>query len=1255
MKWIDTSDLELWASKPAAKSDLALLVSRLIRATTTKLTNLSIPKGKSTNRGGWDGIVISSEVTEFVPAGVSLWEFGTTGNAKGKADKDYEKRTTDPHGYDIGDATFVFITPQVWEQADEWVKEKKKESKWKDIKVYNGSKLEEWLSIAPLQSYWLAKEIGRAPNDGIESAEDFWENWKTGPEYVLQPEVVTTGRKIECDKLTTALQSAACVISIQASSRDEAIAFVIGSIMQLDTEIQESILSRSVIVESEGSFKTLVANNDELVLIAKLESSNALHRAVAKGHFVILPLGPDEQFSGGVNLVLPRLHRDGFTDALVKLGVSKEKAQALSKESSRNITILRRLEKFDFDKPKWANGENVRDIIPALLVGKWDESKEYDKKVVSAIANEPYDTYIAKLVKWKHKQGTPIYQIGSKWRISSSLDIWSHIAKYITSADLDRFKQTLLQVIHYIKPMMDLEPKQRYMAALYGKETEYSGWAREGLVQSLILIAVYGDEFKMVTPQGGQVFADNIVYILLKEANSDLWCSVNDIMPLIAEASPTSFLSGVENSLSGKNPIIASVFNEVDNGISPTSYHTGLLWALESLAWMPESLSRVSLIFAQLASIDPGGRLSNRPANSLIQIYLHWHPQTYATLDQRLQILQALAGKYPHVTWNLLLKLLPQHHGGVGYESHKCRWRKFNYTEPVVTYPELFKSYSDTLTLCLSIVGYNVDKIVQLLAISDAASKEDNNRILGYIKNNANNIIDTDHKVWAELRKTIGHHRSFPTAQWAWPEAQLTPYVELHDLFTPKSTVELYKWLFQDQWPTFPDGDNKNIDQKEEEIIKRRIETLQAMEKEVGIQGIVDLLPQLLPYVTGDTLGRLIETEEKLHEIFGLLNGDDKVKKETLYAVLYRVYFLKGFQWIINLYETVNNETKDAKILANILIPLPQSKEVWDFVVTTTEEVQGIYWLNFNPWFGGLDNAYKEMGMQKLIAAERFGSVIRQLSSYASGMSTETIYNALASAATKPSADQLHIDYYSITRVFEELDKRGDLDDKRMSQLEFYYLAYLTSYGSNRKPKLIHKELSTSPESLVELLKWVYKANTDEQNEAEKEDKEKNPTLPMAGYRLLDSWETIPGSEDNQNIDYHFLENWIGEVRNLAQQIGLIEVADMEIAKILACYKIAGDGNWPSDGICKIIDGINTKSIRDNFHAAIYNNRGTTSRGVFDGGEQERELSAYFKTLAKKHALKWPITAAILDDLAKEYEMMGQQEDRQALEMDLDY
>jgi hypothetical protein len=159
----------------------------------------------------------------------------------------------------------------------------------------------------------------------------------------------------------------------------------------------------------------------------------------------------------------------------------------------------------------------------------------------------------------------------------------------------------------------------------------------------------------------------------------------------------------------------------------------------------------------------------------------------------------------------------------------------------------------------------------------------------------------------------------------------------------------------------------------------------------------------------------------------------------------------------------------------------------------------------------------------------------------------------------------------------------------------------------------------------------------------------------MAGYHLLNNWRTIPGIDESGNINYDHLYAWVIEVRKQAAAIGRIEVADMQIATALACYKSKDKDVWPSDEICEIIDSINTKSIRDNFSAAIFNNRGTTSRGVFDGGAQERKLASHFRNLANTHAIKWPVTSAILESLAKDYEAIAKQEDREALNEDLNY
>jgi hypothetical protein len=48
--------------------------------------------------------------------------------------------------------------------------------------------------------------------------------------------------------------------------------------------------------------------------------------------------------------------------------------------------------------------------------------------------------------------------------------------------------------------------------------------------------------------------------------------------------------------------------------------------------------------------------------------------------------------------------------------------------------------------------------------------------------------------------------------------------------------------------------------------------------------------------------------------------------------------------------------------------------------------------------------------------------------------------------------------------------------------------------------------------------------------------------------------------------------------------------------------------------------------------------RGTTSRGMLDGGAQERELVAKYSSLAEAIRDQWPRSGAVLTSLARTYE-----------------
>src|SRR5690606_23155713 len=280
-------------------------------------------------------------------------------------------------------------------------------------------------------------------------------------------------------------------------------------------------------------------------------------------------------------------------------------------EAGRDITILKKLLGFPLNKVKWKYQDKINELIPVLLIGRWDETKEGDRKVLEQLSGESYETYSVRLYKWLEVESPPLIKIGSSWRLTSPLDAWTNLSNLIAAKDFENLKACFLEVMQEINPAFELELGERQMASIRGKVSLYSKWCREGLTQSLILVGLHGDKLKFQESFQAQEWVDSIIKELLYDASGKLWASRDQDMPLIAEASPKSFFESAYHSLSSDDKPIMDMFQEEDGFISPTSHHTGLLWALEGLAWTEEYVYDASLILAKLASLDPGGNLSN--------------------------------------------------------------------------------------------------------------------------------------------------------------------------------------------------------------------------------------------------------------------------------------------------------------------------------------------------------------------------------------------------------------------------------------------------------------------------------------------------------------------------------------------------------------------------------------------------------------------------------------------------------------------
>ncbi len=310
MHWVKTTDIRMWANRRDCQETLPQVVRRLIRASVTSIKKIKFPSGDNVLIGGWDGILESTEDTDFFPKGVSVWEFGSNRDVKAKADRDYEKRTKNPLNIEPAKTTYIFVTPRIWTTADSWIESKKQDGVWKDIRVINAEHLEEWLENNPTVSAWLAtKHLNKYPQERILPTDDYWEEWSQGETVNFTPKLLLGGRETELKNLVYNIHNKG-IIYVKSISRDESLAFII-SCFKASVSEEEHFFSKSLIIDDSEIFRKLAVHRTPLILIPRFEDDGVVNRAVSNGHKVVIPLGPEHRTISDNDIIhLPKLVPD---------------------------------------------------------------------------------------------------------------------------------------------------------------------------------------------------------------------------------------------------------------------------------------------------------------------------------------------------------------------------------------------------------------------------------------------------------------------------------------------------------------------------------------------------------------------------------------------------------------------------------------------------------------------------------------------------------------------------------------------------------------------------------------------------------------------------------------------------------------------------------------------------------------------------------------------------------------------------------
>ena len=1213
---------------------------------------LHMPSGSSVWRPGWDGLLVVETGNAWVPDGTSAWEFSCQKYPKRKASDDYGKRTKCPKDVDVPNTKFVFVTPRRWDKKDDygekWASDRREEGQWADVRALDANGLVAWLEQAPAVAHWFARLIGKLPAAGAVPLDEWWENWSRVTNPPISPQLVTAGRQEQAERINQWLQADPSHYYVQGDTQDEAIAFLAGCAHADQTQLGPALLARAVVAETADAWKSLEGHPSPLVLVRDFSGGNVSPQiAVGRGHHVLTPLGEHHEPSG-TGVTLPRLGREETLENLAKMGLSEARARALARSTARRLPIIRRrlVDEAGGPIPEWATSSTPHSLVALVLVGQWKGDHEGDKAIIAEIVGQPYEEVERDLTSLMSVPNSPLTKVGNRWRLTSHEEAWHLLAPRLTSSDMERFARVATSVFGAVSPEFELPVEERYMANVYGKVLPHSGTLREGIARSLALLGTQADRVK--NDEGASYVPARVTSTALGGGMGwQVWGTLSGTLTELAEASPGALLDAVDRDLDANPSPFEDLFAQEGDGLFGGTPHTGLLWALEILAWSPDHFARVAKCLARLAEIDPGGQVSNRPAESLRNLFLPWKRFSEASDEHRLETLEMLLDTVPRVGWQLLVGAYPSSRGFV-HDRRPPSWRPWGQDEsPRPTVGECHAFIGQMTTMLLNGVGTEADRWADLVGIISRFSPEDRKQAIDLLFQRAKALGQhpAAHDLWTKLRGLLHHHRSYPDAAWAMGKRDLATLQAVYQQLTPTDPVAAHAQLF-DGWPDLPEGEPQDHNQAVERIAEARRKAVRAAYEGGGISAILDIAEAAEePYEVGVAVALGIDPKLALDLAMKHLGSTDPKLRSMAYGGLRALFLQSGWRTLDEAITAAKTSCSTAQMLADIYLVAPAVRETWNRLDDEGQEVRTAYWksirwANTSEW----DAGDLHFVVQQLLTVRRSVDALNWLAF--EPMSHELVIQILEAipADVTTSADiGPHADAYRVADLFKKLDQSDDVPDDMIATLEIPYLEIL---DHNRPQLALHRLVVTEPSLFADVITWAFKRAD---GEAEKSvDGQVLERRASIAFNVLWKLPLLPGLMDDGSVDVEALSTWVNESRRMCRERDRENIGDQQIGQMLANAPLGEDGDWPCKPVRDLLDDLASRHIGIGFTTGKMNLRGVTSRGVFDGGGQERSLVDKYRQDAAKIGARWPFTAQLLRQLATNYEVEARREDQQA-------
>ena len=863
----------------------------------------------------------------------------------------------------------------------------------------------------------------------------------------------------------------------------------------------------------------------------------------------------------------------------------------------------------------WNQPPLASELVFASLLGAWNENNVADRGLIQQLTHKEFDVWLQSVRETLQLPSSPIALRNGQWHVPDRKALWQTIGGRVFDYNLDDLEEVAVTVLSERDPKLKLPARERHAAQVYGAVPSHSYELRKGMAESLALLGNQHSELKFCSQHKPEIVASLSLRKIFENADWELWGSLDSLLPTLAEASPDEFLEAVESGLQLQPCPFDELFLQGQTSVFGESYIVGLLWALETLAWDKDYLIRVCIVLGKLASRDPGGNSTSRPANSLTRILLPWLPQTTASLQKRRLAVEALQMEDPETAWKLLISLLPSERG-FSHPTHRPSWRDSglaDWTESVSQedYMEQVDLYAN---MSVDMACQDMDKLGDKDFIDRLHQLPQNarDRVLEHISSDAISSESEDKLLvlWTELSRFVRVQREFSSASWVLGVDEVAKIEKVAGRLSPDNPLVVHRMLFSDNdislYEDWKDGgdldDQRNL---------RRQQALEDILASGGVDAVIQFAQRVEnPQFVGNVLAVLADAETDNRLFPELLETDDEKHNLFGQGYVWVRRYKNGWEWADKL---DRSSWTDAQV-GQFLSWLPFTEEAWKKAEAWLGKQEGEYWRRTRAGLRFGTDGDIGLAIDKLVKYRRPKAAIECLALMKHDSGTfdkQQAIRALLSSGDpdEPVRQELR---YAIIEIIQELQSDPEANQEDLMKVEWLYLPLLERH-LGALPKTLEFGLASDPDFYCQVIQLIFLPEG--QDGRSKQLSEQEKAFAQCAYSLLFEWKTPPGMQPDGTFSPEAFTKWLNHVKAVCGESGHLGIALEQVGEVLGAHSVSNP-----DGLCihptveVELNDRNVEAMREGFSIGISNSRGVY---VIDGtGNEERELARKYRQKA---------------------------------------